>query len=238
MSRYLLKFEKGGQLRYISHLDLLRLFKRTFKRLGVELVYSRGFNPHPKISLAQPLSLGYTSVGEYLEIETRIPYNEDFLVASVNSALPYGIKVLDCRPVPDSVKAAASRVRWAAYEIDLPEERRFPTESQLEEFLNQDRILVKKAVKKRKGFKEINIRPMVDELKLAMDDDGKQKLTMKIHAGSESNLNPELLLGPLFEFAGIPLEKYEPRIKRLELYDKKGQPLYADLDIYYHLMYD
>jgi radical SAM-linked protein len=229
VSRYLFKFEKTGQLRYISHLDLLRLFRRTFKRLGVELVYSQGFNPHPKMSFAQPLSLGYTSESEYLEFETRIPYNEDFLVASMNSALPYGIEVLDCRTVPDSVKTAASRVRWASYEVRLPEGRQLPTESQLREFLNQDKILITKPIKKGKDYKQIDIRPMIGQLKLNVNDEGDRVLFMKIHAGSESNLNPELLLNPLFEFAGIPLEKYEPQVKRLELYGQNGQPLYADL---------
>lgn len=228
MSRYLFKFEKSGQLRYISHLDLLRLFRRTFKRLGVELVYSQGFNPHPRISFAQPLSLGYTSVGEYLEFETRIPYNEEFLVVTMNSSLPYGIKILDCRLVPDSTKTAASRVRWAVYEVGLPDGHKFPTASQLEEFLSQDTVLITKSIKKGKAFKEINIRPMIDQLRLTVNDEGHSVLTMKIHAGSESNLNPELLLAPLFELAGIPLEKHEPRIKRLELYGEDGQPLYTD----------
>ena len=70
MSRYVVKFYKEGVLRYISHLDLLRLFKRSFKRVDIKLQYSQGFNPHPKMSFAQPLSLGYDSRGEYLEIET------------------------------------------------------------------------------------------------------------------------------------------------------------------------
>ena len=58
MSRYVIKFSKEGNIRYISHLDLLRLFKRSFKRVGIKLQYSQGFNPHPKMSFAQPLSLG------------------------------------------------------------------------------------------------------------------------------------------------------------------------------------
>ncbi|NLT47149.1 MAG: DUF2344 domain-containing protein [Clostridiales bacterium] len=225
MNRYLLKFEKTGQLRYTSHLDLLRLFRRTFKRVGIDLLYSQGFNPHPKMSFAQPLSLGYTSIGEYLEIETRMPYNESFLVDSMNSSLPYGVKVLACREIPDSPKTAASLVRWADYEVRLPEGHAFPTDLQLRLFLDQDAILVSKRAKKGKEMVEIDIKPMIHELQTAFDDDGKQVLTMKIRTGSESNLNPELLLGSLFDFSGITLEKYEPQIMRVEMYREDGRPL-------------
>ena len=61
MGRYLLKFTKEGNIRYISHLDLLRVFQRAMKRAGISLRYSQGFNPHAKISFAHPLSLGYSS---------------------------------------------------------------------------------------------------------------------------------------------------------------------------------
>ena len=56
MSRYVLKFRKFGYVKYISHLDLLRVFKRTFKKTDLQLRYSQGFNPHPRMGFAQPLS--------------------------------------------------------------------------------------------------------------------------------------------------------------------------------------
>ena len=70
MPRYVIEFEKGGYTKYISHLDLLRVFKRIFKVTGLDVRYSQGYNPHPKMGFAQPLSLGYSSVNEYLEFET------------------------------------------------------------------------------------------------------------------------------------------------------------------------
>ena len=69
-TRYVLKFTKSGYVKYISHLDLLRLFKRAFKKTGLTLKYSQGFNPHPKMGFAQPLSLGYSSICELIEYET------------------------------------------------------------------------------------------------------------------------------------------------------------------------
>ena len=69
--RYVIKFSKGGYAKYTSHLDLLRFFKRAFRKTGVDLKYSQGFNPHPKLSFAQPLSLGYLGDNELVEFETN-----------------------------------------------------------------------------------------------------------------------------------------------------------------------
>ena len=66
MNRYVMKFYKDGYVKYTSHLDLLRIFKRSFKKTGLALQYSQGFNPHPKMGFAQPLSLVYTSKCELI----------------------------------------------------------------------------------------------------------------------------------------------------------------------------
>ena len=83
MPRYVARFEKGGYTKYISHLDLLRVFKRAFKVMGLDIRYSNGYNPHPKMSFAQPLSLGYSSLCEYLEFETITPHDPESLFSSI-----------------------------------------------------------------------------------------------------------------------------------------------------------
>ena len=68
--KYVIRFQKTGVICYTSHLDIMKVFKRSFKRAGIRLAYSQGFNPHPKMGFAQPLSLGYESLDEYIEFET------------------------------------------------------------------------------------------------------------------------------------------------------------------------
>ena len=68
--KYVIRFQKTGVICYTSHLDIMKVFKRSFKRAGIRLAYSQGFNPHPKMGFAQPLSLGYESMDEYIEFET------------------------------------------------------------------------------------------------------------------------------------------------------------------------
>ena len=96
MNRYIIKFSKEGVICYISHLDTLRLFKRAFKREGICLSYSKGFNPHPKMGFAQPLPLGYSSVSEYLEFETDIPYQPQELAKALRRQIPEGIRIFSC----------------------------------------------------------------------------------------------------------------------------------------------
>jgi radical SAM-linked protein len=88
--RYMLKFTKEEVIKYTSHLDMVRMFKRAFQRSGIRLVFSAGFNPHPKMILAQPLSLGYTSVGEWLEFETVNDQAPEDVKISLANVLPPG----------------------------------------------------------------------------------------------------------------------------------------------------
>ena len=68
MQRLRIRFRRGPELKYISHLDIMRLWHRALQRAGISLAYSQGFNPHPKISLAAPLALGITSEAELMDI--------------------------------------------------------------------------------------------------------------------------------------------------------------------------
>ena len=65
-------FEKTGTAAYISHLDLMRLFQRSFKRAGLPLTHTKGFNPRPSVSIALPMSLGVESVCELLEFDLEV----------------------------------------------------------------------------------------------------------------------------------------------------------------------
>ena len=96
MGRYLLKFSKENNLKYISHLDLLRVFQRAFKRAHIRLRYSQGFNPHAKIGFGQPLSLGSESTGEYMEFETVEDRAGGEYLTALSGCMPDGIRLLLC----------------------------------------------------------------------------------------------------------------------------------------------
>ena len=119
--KYLIKFSKDGMMKYISHLDIIRLFNRAFKRAGIELEHSQGFNPHPKLVFAQPLSLGYTSDCELAQIDTVEAFKEDMLAHMINDQMPNGISILSCKKQEKETKSIAAGITEAAYTIKLPE---------------------------------------------------------------------------------------------------------------------
>jgi len=122
LPRYKLTFTKEGYIRYTSHLDMLRLFNRAFKRSGIKLEYSKGFNPHPRISFAQPLSLGYTSLGELLEFQTEESFETPVIAEKLGRELPRGIAVMECVKISETGKSLASRVTHAEYIIKISPE--------------------------------------------------------------------------------------------------------------------
>lgn len=218
MNQYVIKFSKEGVLCYISHLDLLRLFKRAFKRAGIRLAYSQGFNPHPKMGFAQPLSLGYSGIGEYLEFETEIPYKVSELKVLVEKQMPEGIRVLQCQEGDKRKKSLAARTKAAEYIIGIPLGKEFAegTDSLCAQFLSQKEILVPKRQKKSKEMKNINIRDKIQAMNFVVV--GKNLLiTALLDSGSESNLSPELLIQAILKFLGIETERAEISVMRTKL---------------------
>lgn len=117
MLRWRIKFSRADELKYLSHLDLMRLWERGLRRAGVALAYSQGFSPHPHLSLAAPLPLGFTSRGEVVEVYLKRA--QKLLAAPLERALPPGIKVLGMEPVPLSAPSLPSQVRSAQYLVEV-----------------------------------------------------------------------------------------------------------------------
>ena len=104
-----LLFEKTGSAVWISHLDLMRLFQRAFKRAGFPLKHTQGYNPRPSVSIALPLSVGVESVCELLdfELEGDLP-SMDAIRDGLNAALVDGVKVV-------SVSHGGKKIKELAY---------------------------------------------------------------------------------------------------------------------------
>ena len=213
MNRYVLKFAKEGYSRFTSHLDMLRLFKRAFKRSGISLVYSQGFNPHPKLGFAQPLSLGYTSVCELLEFETEDAYNPDQIKDFLAPIMPEGITILQCSPMAKEIKSLASSAVAAEYRVLFPVKRSDRDyEGILKDYLAQDQIMAEKRQKKTKKMVSADIRPKIRDIQIA---EGNQlTLDMRLDCGSQSNLSPEQDISSFIAFAQIPAERQEIRVER------------------------
>lgn len=218
MGQYAVKFSKQGYICYTSHLDLLRLFKRAFKKAGIRLAYSQGFNPHPKMGFAQPLSLGYSSICEYLEFETTESYDTNILRSLLEDQMPEGIVLHTCEKMDGQKKSLAARTVEAEYIIGIPmgmiPEKN--ADETLEGFLAQKEIMVPKRQKKSKKMKDVDIRRKIRFLNGVYEGENLI-LTANLDSGSDSNLSPELLIQALVKFIGIETDRAEMNVLRTKI---------------------
>lgn len=195
--KYLFTFQKTGLMIYISHLDLQRLFRRTIKSCGYNIIYSQGFNPHPKMSIAQALSLGYIGLQEYMEIELNSDLDPDLIKDNINNNLPDGIKITEARRLSDDIKSIAALTLYAAYSIDFHEANILLSKEMINQFMSQEEIYGKRRQKKTKKMVEIPIKNKIRSMKLE-----GSLLKFVVDCGSNSNLNPEILLRSFLVFCG------------------------------------
>ncbi|MDO4177089.1 MAG: TIGR03936 family radical SAM-associated protein [Bacillota bacterium] len=223
--KYIIKFKKTGVICYTSHLDIMKVFKRSFKRAGIRLAYSQGFNPHPKMGFAQPLSLGYRGYDEYIEFETAADYNEKYgeeILEALKRIMPEGLTLVSIKEAPELKKTLASMTVAAEYDIRIPLAQPLDEDAKAlwSRYMGQERITALKKQKKKKEPVVIDIKPKIRQLTFNPKDDSLV-LNAVLDAGSESNLSPELLIDTVISSLGIECDRAEITVSRLELQFKE-----------------
>jgi radical SAM-linked protein len=217
-----LKFTKGNEVKYISHLDLMRVFQRAIRRTGIPIAYSSGFNPHQEISFGAPLSLGVTSNAEYIDLKLADAMDVQEIKERLNSSLPDGIRILGGMKLRDSHKSAMSVVTHARYRISMNIENVNSEKLQksIEAFLIQEHIKVmKEQPKKNFALKEIDIKPMIVSMNPVKPEGNTIIIECLLLSGSRGNLKPELLMSAFKDFTDYNITGI--RINREEVYAEK-----------------
>lgn len=228
MNRYLIKFKKEGTIRFISHLDLMRVFQRAFKRADVRIEYSKGFSPHPKLSIAQPLSLGFSSTGEYLEVELEKTANEYRLIKILNDVMPAGLELVKCSSLDERTKSLAALVEYAKYDIAFSLKKKIELDyfrERLDAYTGEEHLNVTKVQKKSGKEKVMDIKSLIHSFDVISFDGLHCKVSCIIKTGSNDNLNPELFMKHFTGYIGQSIEKDEMTICRRELYTLIDQKL-------------
>ncbi len=219
-----LKFSKEGEMKFIGHLDMVRYFQKAFRRCGIDIAYSQGFSPHQQISFAAPLGVGLTSRGEYMDIIVNSTQDSETMLDLINKEMVEGVRVLSYRRIDDETKNsnAMSIIAAADYEVTFREGRRpeIDLEAALMEFYRQPQISVLK--KTKKSEKEVDIRPLIYDLKVDGD-----RIFMRLSTGSVANLKPELVMDTFMKSIGSTLGDYDLLVCRLEMYADSGQGFIA-----------
>ena len=112
-------FKKTGMIKFISHLDTIRLFNRAIQRAGVPILWSEGFNPHQKLSIAQPLSVGMESEFEVMDLEVEDGADPEKIKAMLNEALPEGMEIIEATADFDP-KSVFERIAKTQYRFFFP----------------------------------------------------------------------------------------------------------------------
>lgn len=218
MFKYVMTFSKTGTICYTSHLDLMRMFKRAFKRGGIKLAYSQGFNPHPKLGFAQPLSLGYEGMKELMEFETVEENDPSYLREKMTALMPPGLDIINCSRVVDEKKTLAARTYAAEYIIMIPSGRMpdMTGEEMKQSYMSQEKIITLKKQKKKKEPVEIDIKPMIRDLNFTKGE----RLVIKavLDSGSNSNLSPELVINTVNEYFDMGIDRNDTEIIRTEIF--------------------
>ena len=210
-----LLFEKTGDAVWMSHLDLMRLFQRAFKRAELPLKHTQGFNPRPSVSIALPLSVGVSSRCELLDFDldgVEVP-NEDILIR-LNQCLVCGVKGLAVYDHGRKLKDLALLQCEITLEYDAV---RTGAAEEICKLFNREQILATK--KTKNGVQEQDIRPMIQKVE-AIEQEGSVILNALICCQNPS-LNPSLLTQAI----SLYIPDYAPDFsycRRIEIYDRDG----------------
>ncbi len=187
MDKLRLRFEKTGRAVWISHLDLMHTMQRAFSRAGYELRYSEGFNPHPQISIALPLSVGVSSRCELMDFRLRGDAVLSELPARLTAVMPEGIRVTDCYEQENKLALLKYLEIEGVFEYDDRDAAAMAEE--LAHFFARPEIVIERKTKRGRG--QSDIRPAIRDLRFEAGE-GAVRLHAVISA-QEPTLNPALL---------------------------------------------
>ena len=211
MAKHIIEFTKSESVKYVSHLDMVRLFGRAMRRAELEISFSQGFNPHPIMNFAHPLGVGISSECELIEIGFEGDISSAEILKKLSAAMPEGFKLLNAKP--SEKKSPFSGLKFARYEIEL-----FGELGEISGLMDMESIVTEKRTKS--GIKETDIRPMIKSVEILEREEGRALIKTVLCCG-EPNLKPELFVKVIEETGLGKVDSFKIRRKALLDADKK-----------------
>ena len=208
--RLRIRFGCGGPLRYVSHLDLMRVWERACKRAGLPLSHSQGFSPRPKIALAAPLAVGMTSQAELLDILLTRPVDIEAARAALDQQMPGGLRIYELGEARLQQPSLQSQVRAADYEADVLDARSAGEWSAAIAALLGAETLPREQTR-GSTVKRYDLRPLILSLELAACAGGRATLRMRLRHDERGAGRPEQVA------LALGVERPPQRLHRLHL---------------------
>jgi len=207
-TRFRIVFEKGLEMRFTSHLDLMRAWERTLRRSGLPLAFSQGHHPHIKMSFGPPLSLGHRSRAEVFDLEFSQPPSVD-LAERLNAVLPPGLRVLDYRPILFKSPSLMSQLEGASYRVRFPrsflaeaglgpDTLRATLEARNAGLLQREHVIVRRVSEGQ--TREFDARPSIASLETS-DEESPAALDVRIRFTVRAQVRPDELVALLIPTA-------------------------------------
>lgn len=225
------KYKKEDEMIFISHLDLQRLLQRAFRRAKINLSYSEGFNPHPKMSYGNALALGVESQGEYVDIEIEDDIDVKEFLERINEQLPEGIKFIKGQEIDPKTPSLSSVIVYGEYifniDLESPLSKEF-VKSRVLNFIKSEEIILTKKNKKGKNV-DVDIRPLIRNFDLVSLDDNRVTFESTIATGSKANLNINILIPQILNMLDLDIDPREVGVLRRDLYKVEDGQLVTPL---------
>ena len=202
------QFMRDERLRFLSHLDLQRLFQRSFRRGSIPTAFSEGFNPHIKLAFAGALPLGMITDCEYGDIVLTEDMPAEIFKAKMNAALPDGMKILNAEVIPAGTASLASSVKQADYTVTLFDQFDCADDaaitSAVEDLMTKPEIIIRKRNKKKRWV-DTDIKPFVADLNYIGRNGDDLDFSLSIRYIDQKCVKAIQVMQALADTTGLPL---------------------------------
>ena len=231
MHKLRLKFSKNGPIKSIGHLDVMRYFQKAVRRAEIDIKYSEGFSPHQLLSFAQPLSVGSTSEGEYMDMTVNSFVSCEDIKIRLNNVCNEGIEIIAVKELEEGEEKAMTACYAAKYNIRFRESLKPDLDwiNAFKDYVSQDKLPAMK--KTKSGEKEIDMKHMIFDC--SFNDD--ESVTLLLSMNSTETLKPMLLFTEFMKSLCLDLHPGALDIHRIDIYkngeDEKGtyiEPFISD----------
>lgn len=202
MAEYRMEFIKAGNLKYLSHLELIRALERAARRSKLPMDHSEGYHPHPKLSFGPALALGIASTSEYFDVGLAREIKPASIQNSLNQVLPESLRITAAGRLNEPVIPLNALINRAAYRVELAvASQSLPgVKADLAAIIAKQELMVSRSTKT--GQKMVNIRPLLHNLTVieTFEDPGDStqvRLVFEIRGeiGNNGNLRPDEIIG-------------------------------------------
>jgi radical SAM-linked protein len=175
-------FSRGDDMKYVTHLDMMRFWERALRRAQIPVTYSEGFSPHPQIAIAAPLAVGTTSDCEIMDVFLDEHMTPGVFIEALAKQVPPAIGITAAREVGLALPSLQADVRAAEYEVDAPAQPRLDVGAAVYELLAAESIPWEHM--REDETKSYDLRPLVIELAVVAREEATTRLRMMLRNDS------------------------------------------------------